>query len=88
MIASGCVWSTWSAATNACSSVSIDGRGWSGRTRTAQEVLDHLGVAHRRRAPAAEARSSSRSPAKPAVVIVARSVPEPFTQRTRTSRPV
>ena len=30
MIASGCVWSTCAAGTNACSSVSIDGRGWSG----------------------------------------------------------
>ena len=32
--------------------------------------------------------SSSRRPAKPSVVIVARSVPEPFTHSTRTSRPV
>ena len=46
MIASGCVWSTCAAGTNACSSVSIDGRGWSGDKPAAAEVVDHLGVGH------------------------------------------
>ena len=87
MTASGCVWSTCAAGTNACSSVSIDGRGWSGRERAAEEVVDHLRVVHRRRARAAAAARRAAAPAKPAAVIVARSVPEPFTQSTRVSRP-
>ena len=47
MIASGCVWSTCGAATKACRSVSIDGRGWSGRERAAEQVVDHRRVVHR-----------------------------------------
>ena len=46
MTASGCVWSTCGAGTKACSSVSIDGRGWSGPTAQRSEVVDHRRVVH------------------------------------------
>ena len=86
MIASGCVWSTHGAGTNACRSVSIDGRGWSGESPQRSEVVDHRRVVHL--VPFAQ-RQHLVEPqrGKPAAVIVARSVPEPLTQSTRCSRP-
>ena len=86
MTASGCVWSTCGAGTKACSSVSIEGRGWSGRGRCGAG-----GRPSRRRPSASRSRSgsssSSRGRRSPPRVIVARSVPEPLTQSTRVSRP-
>ena len=87
MTASGCVWSTCGAGTNACSSVSIDGRGWSGCTRAAQEVVDHRRVVHRLALAQRQHLVEAQRRRSPAAVIVARSVPEPLTQSTRVSRP-
>ncbi len=87
MIASGWVWSTCGAGTKACSSVSIDGRGWSGdspQRRRWSTIAASSMLSRSRRGRI----SSRRSAAKPAAGIVARSVPDPLTHRAWTSRPV
>src|SRR4051794_12704632 len=86
LIASGCVWWTWSAGTNACSSVSIDARGAAGSVwqRARCATMSSSDISSRSNSGSI---SSSRSGVKLPRSIVARSEPEPLTHITRTSRP-
>ena len=87
MTASGCVWSTCGSRDERVQQ-RLDRRArLVGSERRAAQVVDHRRVVHRLARRAAARCSSSRRAAKPAAVIVARSVPEPLTQSTRVSRP-
>lgn len=87
LIASGCVWSTCGASTNACSSVSIEERGISGATCERDRYATICSSLISSRSISGRT-SSRRMPVNPEASIVARSEPEPLTHRTATSRPV
>ena len=87
MIASGCVWSTCGAVDEGVEQ-RLDRRPrLGGRERAAEEVVDHVGVVHSLARDERQDLVEAKRRRSPTVVIVARSVPEPFTQRTRVSRP-
>src|SRR3954468_6416220 len=86
LMASGCVWWTWSVGTNACSRVSIEARGAAGSVwqRARWATMSSSLISSRSNSGSI---SSRRSGVKCSRSIVARSEPEPFTHMTRCSRP-
>ena len=87
LMPSGCVWWTCAAGTNACSSVSIDGRGIAGSNwqRTRCATISSSLISER---AISGSTSCRRSTVKPCGPIVARSLPEPLTHITERSLPV